>query len=177
MMLVGDSTNHPMGRRFFKEGHDEGWRNLPLCFRNGDGILVMTNSSNGEGIFQPLVEALLGETGSPFDWDGYTPFDKLPPIPKLKDHKRVTLTGNQLSRLAGRDALTADIALTVTVENGRLFIRENGEEEQEYLAESPNDFYSASSTDECSFRPEIGLAQVIVLHLDNGENPELKRVP
>ena len=167
----------PYGPAFFKEGHDEGWRNLALCFSNGNGILVMTNSSNGEGIFKPLVEALLGETAFPFDWDGYTPYDKLPPLPKLKEHKRVTLTADQLNRLAGKYVLTTDIALTVTVENGRLFVRENDEEKQEYLAESPNDFYSATSTDECSFKPETGPAQVLVLHLDNGQNPELKRMP
>lgn len=167
----------PYGPAFFKEGHDEGWRNLALCFLNGDGMLVMTNSSNGEGIFRTLVEALLGETAFPFDWDGYTPYDKLPPLPKLKEHKRVTLTADQLNRLGGKYALAADIILTVTVENGRLFIRENNEEKQEYLAESPNDFYSATSTDECSFKPETGPAQVLVLHLDNGQNPELKRVP
>jgi hypothetical protein len=167
----------PYGPAFFKEGHAEGWRNLALCFLNGDGMLVMTNSSNGEGIFRPLVEALLGETAFPFDWDGYTPYDRLAPLPKLKEHKRVTLTADQLNRLAGKYALTADIVLTVTVENGRLFVRENDEEKQEYLAESPNDLYSTSSTDECSFKPETGPAQVLVLHLDNGQNPELKRVP
>ncbi|MBA0087983.1 MAG: serine hydrolase, partial [Acidobacteria bacterium Pan2503] len=69
------------------------------------------------------------------------------------------------------------IILTITVENGHLFVRENDEEKQEYLAESPNDFYSTTSTDECSFKPETGLAQVLVLHLDDGRNPELKRVP
>jgi hypothetical protein len=140
-------------------------------------MLVMTNSSNGEGIFRPLVEALLGETAFPFDWDGYTPYDRLAPLPKLKEHKPVTLTADQLNRLAGKYALTADIVLTVTVENGRLFVRENDEEKQEYLAESPNDLYSTTSTDECSFQPETGPAQVLVLHLDNGQNPELKRVP
>ena len=75
----------PYGPAFFKEGHDEGWRNLALCFLNGDGMLVMTNSANGEGIFKPLVESLLGETGFPFEWEGYTPYDKLPPAPKLKN--------------------------------------------------------------------------------------------
>ena len=169
--------NSSYGPAFFKEGHDEGWRNLALCFLNGDGMLVMTNSSNGEGIFKPLVEALLGETAFPFAWEGYTPYDKLPPLPKLKEHKRVTLTVDQLNRLAGKYAHTPDIVLTVTVENGHLFIRENQEEKQEYLAESANDFYSTTSTDECSFKPETGPAQVLVLHLDNGQNPELKRVP
>jgi len=168
----------PYGKAFFKEGHDEGWRNLALIFRErGDGILILTNSSNGEGIFKPLIEALFGETGFPFEWDGFTPYDKLPPLPKLKEHKRVTLTADQLSRLAGKYALTADIVLTVTVENGRLFIRENDEPKQEYLADSPNDFYSTTSTDECSFKPDTGPAQVLILHLDNGQNPELKRVP
>ncbi len=74
----------PSGPAFFKEGHDDGWRNLVLCFSNGDGMLVMTNSANGEGIFKPLVETLLGETAFPFDWEGYTSYDKLPPLPKLK---------------------------------------------------------------------------------------------
>ena len=55
----------PYGPAFFKEGHDDGWRNLALCFSNGDGMLVMTNSANGEGIFKPLVETLLGETAFP----------------------------------------------------------------------------------------------------------------
>jgi hypothetical protein len=140
-------------------------------------MLATTNSSNGEGIFKPLAEALLGETSFPFDWDGYTPYDKLPPLPKFKGHKSVTLTAEQLNRVAGRYALSADIVLTVTIENGHLYVRENDEEKQEYLAESPNDFYSATSTDECSFKPETGQAQVLVLHLDNGQNPELKRVP
>lgn len=169
--------NSPYGPAFFKEGHDEGWRNLALCFSNGNGMLVMTNSSNGEGIFKPLVEALLGETAFPFDWDGYTPYNELPRLSKPKEHKPVTLTGDQLNRLAGKYALTPDIVLTVTVENGHLFIRENDEEKQEYLAESPNDFYSTTSTDECSFKPETGPAQVLVLHLDKGQNPELKRMP
>src|SRR5262249_1076109 len=46
----------PYGKAFFKEGHDEGWRHLALCFDNGSGILIMTNSSNGEGIFKPLID-------------------------------------------------------------------------------------------------------------------------
>ena len=57
-------------------------------------MLVGTNSANGEGIVKPLVEALLGETDIPFEWDGYTPYDKLPPLAKLKEHNRVTLTAN-----------------------------------------------------------------------------------
>ena len=88
----------PYGPAFFKEGHDEGWRHLALCFTNGSGILIMTNSSNGEGIFKPLIGALLGPTAFPFDWEGYTPYNLLPPLPKLKEHKPVTLTAARLNQ-------------------------------------------------------------------------------
>jgi CubicO group peptidase (beta-lactamase class C family) len=166
----------PYGKAFFKEGHAEGWRHLALFFRNGSGILIMTNSSNGEGIFKPLIDSVLGTTSFPFDWEGYTPYNLLPPLPKLKEHKKVSLTLAQLNRLVGRYALPPDVVLSVTVENGRLFIQENDEPKQEYLAESPQDFYSATSSDECTFKPaDGGPAQVLVLHLD-GKDVELKRL-
>jgi CubicO group peptidase (beta-lactamase class C family) len=76
----------PYGKAFFKEGHDEGWRHLALCFNNGSAILIMTNSSNGEGIFKALVDSVMGPTSFPFDWENYTPYDKLPPLPPLKEH-------------------------------------------------------------------------------------------
>jgi len=167
----------PYGKAFFKEGHDEGWRHLALFFRNGSGILIMTNSSNGEGIFKPLMDAILGPTLFPFDWENYTPYNLLPPLPKLKEHKKVTLTRAQLNRVAGRYALPPDVVLSVTVENGRLFVQENDEPKQELLAESPNDFYSASSSDECTFKPaNESPVQVMVLHLE-GKDVELKRLP
>ena len=40
----------PYGKAFFKEGHDEGWRHYAVIFDDqGTGILIVTNSSNGEG--------------------------------------------------------------------------------------------------------------------------------
>ena len=166
----------PYGEAFFKEGHDEGWRHLALCFKNGSGILILTNSSNGEGIFKPLIESVLGKTAFPFDWEGYAPYNLLPPLPKLKEHKKASLTADQLNRLAGKYALSADLAMTVTVENGHVYLQENSEPRQELLPESAQDFYSANSSDECSFKPAGGgPAQVLVLHLE-GKDLELKRV-
>lgn len=165
----------PYGKAFFKEGHDEGWRHLALCFQNGSGILILTNSSNGEGMFKPLIDAVVGPTSFPFDWENYTPYNLLPPLPNLKEHKKAKLAAEQSSRLAGRYALGKDAILTVTVENGHLFIQENGEPKQEYLAQSPRDFYSAASSDECTFKPDDGPAQALVLHVD-GKDLELKRV-
>jgi Beta-lactamase len=166
----------PYGKAFFKEGHDVGWRHLALCFNNGSAILIMTNSSNGEGIFKALIDSVMGPTSFPFDWENYTPYDKLPPLPTLKGHKTISLTPEQLSRLVGRYALGGDVILSVTVDNGHLSVQENDEPKQDLLPESPQDFYSATSSDECTFKPAgRGPAQFLVLHLD-GKDVELKRV-
>jgi CubicO group peptidase (beta-lactamase class C family) len=58
----------PYGNAFFKGGYDDGWRHLGLCFSNGDGLLIMTNSSNGDRIFKPVFDSILSSTSFPFDW-------------------------------------------------------------------------------------------------------------
>lgn len=166
------------GRGFFKEGHDEGWRHLALCFdEKGAGILIMTNSSNGEGIFKPLLDALLGPTDFPFEWERYTPYTELPPLPKLREHKRVALTAAQLARVVGRYGSSSQVVIAVTVQDGRMFLQENDEPKQEYFAEGPLDFYSAASSDEVTFAPADGTtAQMMVLHAD-GKDFQLTRLP
>lgn len=165
----------PYGKAFFKEGHDEGWRHLALCFENGTGILIMTNSSNGEAIFKPLIDSVLGATAFPFSWEGYTPYNLLPPLPKLKEYKIVSLNPDELNRLVGRYRYPPDVVLSVTVENGHLFIQENDEPRQEFLAESGQDFYSTTSTDEYTFKPASGAAKILVLHLGD-KDLEFKRL-
>lgn len=136
----------------------------------------MTNSSNGEGTFKPLIDSVMGPTSFPFDWEGYTPYNLLPPLPKLKQHKKVTLTSAQLNRLVGKYQLSPGTVLSVTVENRQLFIQEDDEPKQPYLAESPQDFYSTTSPDECSFNPAgPAPARILVLHLE-GKDAELKRI-
>ena len=89
----------------------------------------------------------------PFDWEGYAPYNLLPPLPELKQHKQVALTPGQLGRLAGRYAISPDEVRAVTVENGHLVVQEGADGRQELLAESLDDFYSTTSTDECTFKP------------------------
>jgi CubicO group peptidase (beta-lactamase class C family) len=164
------------GQAFFKEGHDEGWRHLALCFdKTGSGLLIMTDSSNGEGIFKPLLDSLLGATSFPFGWEGYTPYTELPPLPPLKQHKKASLSLDQLRHVTGKYILSPQLAITVSLEGGRLFVQENDEPKQEILPESPQNFYSATSSDEYSFTPEDGnAAQLMVLHAD-GKDFSLKR--
>jgi CubicO group peptidase (beta-lactamase class C family) len=65
----------PFGDAFFKEGHDDGWRHYVVCFEKaGTGMLVMTNSSNGESMFSDLLDRLIGNTFTPVDWEGFTSY-------------------------------------------------------------------------------------------------------
>lgn len=67
----------PHGKAFFKEGHDDGWRNYTVCFDEAQtGILIMTNSSNGEGIYKELLETSLKNTYTPIEWEGFTPYNQ-----------------------------------------------------------------------------------------------------
>jgi len=69
----------PYGKAFFKEGHDEGWRHYTVCFNDPKtGIVIMTNSSNGEGIYKELLETLLKNTFTPIEWEGFTPYNQQP---------------------------------------------------------------------------------------------------
>jgi CubicO group peptidase (beta-lactamase class C family) len=62
----------PYGKAFFKEGYNDGFRHYVVCFaRSKAGILIMTNSSNGDNIFSGLLEDLLGNTLTPLEWEGF----------------------------------------------------------------------------------------------------------
>jgi CubicO group peptidase (beta-lactamase class C family) len=68
----------PYGKAFFKEGHDDnGWRNYTVCFDDaGIGIVIMTNSVNGEGIYKELLETIQRNTFTPIEWEGFTPYNQ-----------------------------------------------------------------------------------------------------
>lgn len=71
----------PYGKAFFKEGHDDGWRNYVVCFdKPKSGILILTNSANGEDIYSGLLEDLLRDTFTPLEWEGFkSSGSRLPP--------------------------------------------------------------------------------------------------
>jgi CubicO group peptidase (beta-lactamase class C family) len=64
------------GKAFFKEGHDDAWRNYNINFIDkGVSIIIMTNSANGEFIFKELLEKLIGDTFTPWQWEEYFPYN------------------------------------------------------------------------------------------------------
>jgi CubicO group peptidase (beta-lactamase class C family) len=66
----------PYGKAFFKEGHDDGWRNYTVCFDEKKmGVVIMTNSSNGEGIYKELVETVQKNSFTQIEWEQFTPYN------------------------------------------------------------------------------------------------------
>lgn len=67
-------THTRFGPAFFKEGHGDGAQNYMICFeRKKTCMIILTNSDNGELAFRPLLETILGDTVTPWEWEGYTP--------------------------------------------------------------------------------------------------------
>ena len=67
------------GKACFKEGHDDGFQNYAITFEEPrTGIVIMTNSDNGESIFMELLATLIGDTFTPWRWENYLPYDRPP---------------------------------------------------------------------------------------------------
>jgi CubicO group peptidase (beta-lactamase class C family) len=67
-------TKTRFGPAFFKEGHGDGAQNYMICFERRQACMILlTNSDNGEFAFRPLLETILGDTVTPWEWEGYTP--------------------------------------------------------------------------------------------------------
>jgi CubicO group peptidase (beta-lactamase class C family) len=65
-------TKTKVGPAFFKEGHGDGAQNYMICFtRRKACMILLTNSDNGERAFRPLLEKIMGNTVTPWEWEGY----------------------------------------------------------------------------------------------------------
>jgi CubicO group peptidase (beta-lactamase class C family) len=62
----------PYGKVFFKEGHDYGWQNYVVVFdQKKMGMLIMTNSDNGESMYDDLLRTIQGNTFTPVEWEQF----------------------------------------------------------------------------------------------------------
>lgn len=66
----------PHGPAYFKEGGDDGWVNHMIAFPEaGNGLVIMTNSSNSRAIFKALLAELSGNVWTPWQWNNWIPYD------------------------------------------------------------------------------------------------------
>jgi serine-type D-Ala-D-Ala carboxypeptidase/endopeptidase len=67
----------PAGWAAFKEGHGDGFQHYSILFPGKKtGIIIMTNSDNGESIYKELLEFAIGDVYTPWKWQGYIPYDQ-----------------------------------------------------------------------------------------------------
>ena len=65
-------TKTRFGPAFFKEGHGDGAQTYLICFQKSKSCMILlANSDNGERTFRPLLEKILGDTATPWVWEGY----------------------------------------------------------------------------------------------------------
>lgn len=68
--------NTPYGKGAFKEGHSDGFQHYSIIFPDKKmGIIILTNSDNGESIFKELLELTIGDIYTPWKWQRYIPYD------------------------------------------------------------------------------------------------------
>jgi serine-type D-Ala-D-Ala carboxypeptidase/endopeptidase len=66
----------PYGVGAFKEGHGDGFQHYTILFpERGIGIVLMSNSDNGESIFKELLEIAIADTFTPWYWENYIPYN------------------------------------------------------------------------------------------------------
>ena len=67
----------PYGPAVFKEGHGSGFVHHSVLFPDAKkGIMIMTNSENGNSIFKELLEVALQDTYTPWQWENYIPYQE-----------------------------------------------------------------------------------------------------
>jgi CubicO group peptidase (beta-lactamase class C family) len=67
----------PYGFGVFKEGHGDGFQHYNILFPGKKlGIVILTNSDNGESIFKELLEFAIGDRFTPWRWQRYIPYNQ-----------------------------------------------------------------------------------------------------
>jgi D-alanyl-D-alanine-carboxypeptidase/D-alanyl-D-alanine-endopeptidase len=121
------------------------------------------------------LETLLGDTFTPIEWEGYTPYNFLPPRKPLKEHQERTLDTMTLDRYVGHYSIPG-ATITVTRDGSHLFFQENDEARVEVFAEAESRFFTKVSEDEITFEGDAGgRAATMVIHAD-GRSIPLQRV-
>ena len=66
----------PYGFGVFKEGHGDGFQHYTILFPEKKmGIIILTNSDNGESIFKELLEFAIEDKFTPWQWQRYFPYN------------------------------------------------------------------------------------------------------
>jgi len=60
----------PLGRGFYKGGHNDSTGNTWVCVQRGRRcVVILANDVRAEAAFPHLVAFVLGDTGAPWTWE------------------------------------------------------------------------------------------------------------
>ena len=96
----------------------------------------------------------MGDTWNPIDWEGLTPYDKLPPRKPLADHTAIQVPAAFLKMLAGRYGAQNDV-LTVETEGDHLSVVENGRSKRELFPQTWTIYFSKDTDETYTFLFDI----------------------
>ena len=117
---------HGQAIYFGHGGADEGFRAGLLVNRDkGYGVAVMVNSDNGQ-----IIDEIMRSVAKEYNWDEY--------LPQPLD--AISIDASKLDNYTGRFLVNPDRVLTVTKENGRLFVEPTLLPKMELLAVSEAEF-------------------------------------
>jgi hypothetical protein len=160
----------PRGWAFFKEGHDEGWRTYVVCHQNQiTCMVILTNSSNGEGIYSALLKGLLGDSWNPVEWEVLTPYDRLPPRKPLSAHTAVQVPPAFLAMLAGQYG-TQNNVLSIEAEGDHLSVAEDGKPKRELFPQTWTIFFSKDTQETFTFLFDIDTWAFRILREADGKD-------
>ncbi len=153
------------GKAFFKEGHDDGWEHYVIALPGKKfALIVMTNSSNGESIFNALVEKITGIV-IPWQWEGYTPYRATVKLPR-----------EVLQQLTGE--YNGKLKATVTLVDGQLKVKSEttGLPETNLYAENAHHFFLKVMNTDIDFVKDANGKVIKAIVDDEGEHYELIKV-
>lgn len=148
------------GPAFFKEGHDDGWEHYNINFPDKKtGIILMTNSSNGESVFKELLEKLIGDTFTPWQWEGYLPY-----------RNTIKLETTSLTDYTGLFKDGNNVNVTIMLEDGvlKLDSKEGGLSKVNLYAEKRDHFFIRAANITIDFiRNDNGKVYKLIADVDN----------
>jgi len=153
---------HGKATYFGHGGANEGFRcQLLVNMDKGYGAAVMVNSDNG-GIINEIIRAIAKE----YQWEGYLP----------QPLEIVSVDPARLDDYTGRFLVNPDRVLTVTKENGKLFLEPTLTPKVELFALSENEFTRTDTNVQYAFaKGEDGKVDSIKVRF-NGGTTEARRL-
>lgn len=157
----------PYGQAFFKEGHDDGWGHYNVNFPDKKiSIIIMCNSSNGESIFKEMLEKIIGDVYTPFDWENYTPYK---PIVKPVDTAL-----NQYIGVYAADTVKAVVTLQAC--QLKVEMEKGGLQKSNLYMEKPDLFFLKMAAIQFQFvRNAVGDIEKMII-IGGNEQHEFKKI-